>query len=100
MQLSEENEMGGKDEYLGEKKIKTHGKYSDRKGVRRALRVAKYSGKAFVLREKIANFLERLEKRKTAYLGEKRVERTQNSAFERAFTGRFAVERVARNIQF
>ena len=30
----------------------------------------------------------------------KRVKRTKNSAFERAFRGRFAAEKIARNIQF
>ena len=72
MKLSEETGMGGKDEYLGEKKSKADGKCRVRKGVRRALSVAKYSGRAFVLIGKIANLLERLEKRKTAYLGEKK----------------------------
>ena len=72
MQLSEETGMGGKEEYLGEKKSKTDGKWSVRKIFRRVLRITSYCGKTFVLREKIANLLERLEKRKTAYLGEKR----------------------------
>ena len=64
--------MRGKEEYLCEKKSKTHGNYSVRKGVRSALGFEKYSGRAFVLRKKITNLLERLEKRKTAYLGEKK----------------------------
>ena len=36
------------------------------------LKIAKYSGRAFGLREKIANLVERLEKRNTSYLGEKK----------------------------
>ena len=64
--------MGGKEEYLGEKKSKTDGKWSVRKGFRRAFKNCKVFRESIGLREKIANLVERLEKRNTSYLGEKK----------------------------